>query len=148
MAGDFWYYPEVRNGAIACLAQLVEHSTDTRAVLGSNPRACTMGIENKGFHSTSVNLGADKPREDIKSSGEIEGFTPEEIQNLILGTLHLVEGGWTHNLSNPVFKDMPQEMVEVLRAAAAERSTPDERKKAARALEKRWDELFDAGVDV
>lgn len=25
----------------ACLAQLVEHSTDTRAVLGSNPRACT-----------------------------------------------------------------------------------------------------------
>ena len=34
-------FGSIRRFFIARLAQLVEHSTDTRAVLGSTPRACT-----------------------------------------------------------------------------------------------------------
>ncbi len=43
----------------ARLAQLVEHSTDTRAVLGSNPRACTMDVSAyfRGKKITVMGLG-------------------------------------------------------------------------------------------
>jgi hypothetical protein len=106
-----------------------------------------MGIESHGFKPTHIDLGPAK-QETTQTTGVLTDYSPEEITRLENGALNLVNGGWTHNFEHPVFKDMPAPLEAVVRAAALPTATTTDKQAAARALEKRWDELFDAGVDV